>query len=567
MYNHQYFVKEGLHVNPRYIVEFVLLPKSDDNEDVSVVSCAESGGGSKKEGGSGADIPEYFDPVMYRSVSLKEKMSNVNLSRRLIPIEKAFNLAQEEAHKEDSILNSKLEWIDSKLSDVDISVRQINMNYAEQYDEIVSASERAISQLQELSKSKLELLLGVEMELRREREEIEWIEGFIATKRTQAPELCEKNRQEYLNFLNAWKSHAILRNGLSRAKPQEIDILSNITPNMVVHPEITVSTTDKLPSTLHALKERRQQQQLQSRFGDQKDEDNESSKSSAFNECLNDAKHFFNAVATNSGLYANQPAKPLESLVSPDAQALVDRNVIKIEVALKAALEDSASSSKRMIPLPDSITRPTVSGTQYPLPDPSPFKSAYNDMGNNENYTEEQLQLEMEKNIRQYARSDLQSTEGSEETHKTPPHRHTLSDLRPLAQNNPNRLQERAESMRAPFMKVPSSQQLLHSNSTPIPEYLTATEEFDGDLVSYLEHTIEQFHPTYSLDEGAKRRISQLSTTNANFVLCKESVFFESDILEPEQAEVHTKSSVLLFFYENYVQLTFSFLLFCRACT
>ena len=535
-------------MNPRYIVEFMLLPQSSDDEVVSVMSGVEPEGVSKEE----EDAHDFFDPVMYRSVSLKEKMSSVNLSRRLIPIEKAYDLAQEEAHKEDSILNSKLAWIDSRLSDVDVSVRKVNMNYAEQYDEIVAASEKAIAQLQQLSKSKLELLLGVEMELRREREEIEWIEGFINEKSNQAPALCEKNRQEYLHFLNAWKSHAILRNGLSRAKPQEINILGNIQPNMVVHPEIIVSTIDKLPSTLHALKERNQQS---NNLGIQKDEENMSVKSSAFNECLHDAKHFFNAVATNSGLYSNQPAKPLESLISPDAQAMVDRNLTKIESALKTALAESASS-KHMMPLPDSITRPTVSGTPYPLPDDSPFNSAYNEMGNNENYTEEQLQLEMEKNIQQYAKSEFQSSEVDEEPHGTASHRPTLTDLRPLEQNNQIRQerlkQERAESSRgAPFMNSTSQHSLTQSSSTPAPGFLTATEEFDGDLVSYLEQVTEQYRPTYSLDEGATRRKTQLSTTNVNFHLAPESVFFESDILEPEQAEVCMSSEypLLDFFY------------------
>lgn len=72
-------------------------------------------------------------------------------------------------------------------------------------------------------------------------------------------------------------------------------------------------------------------------------------------------------------------------------------------------------------------------------------------------------------------------------------------------------------------------------------ECLTATEDFDGDLVPYLDDVTEQFRPTYSLEEGAARRKSQLTITNANFELSEESVFFGSEILEPEHAEVHMK--------------------------
>jgi hypothetical protein len=548
MYNHQYFIKEGMHVNPRYIVEFVLFPKPNADEDLSVASAgADLQGEEKKKGQDREGAHDFFDPVMYRSVSLEEKMSNVNLSRRLIPIEKAYGLAQEEAHKEDSILNHKLEWIDSKLSDVDVSVRKVNMNYAEQYDEIVSASEKAIAQLQQLSKSKLELLLGVEMELRREREEIEWIEGFINEKSNQAAELCVSNREEYLNFLNAWKSHAILRNGLSRAKPQEINILGNVHPDMIVHPDITVSTKDKLSSTLLSLSETRQSMSVE----DQNDDDNQSTNTSAFNDCLTDAKHFFDAVATSSGLYCDKPAKPLESLISPDTQALVDRNISKIELSLSAALAESATS-KRMMPLPDSITRSTVSGTLFPLPDNSNFKSAYNEKGNNENYTEAQLQLEMEKHIQHYAENELPSSEVGDEHHSAAHHRNTLADLRPLGQANQMKPAERSKPTRAESMRSPtshtSSQKLSHSASLQSMNvqssgFLTATEEFDGDLVLYLEQATEQYRPTYSLDEGAKRRQAQLTIANANFQLSEESVFFESEILEPEQAEVQDSSS------------------------
>lgn len=287
------------------------------------------------------------------------------------------------------------------------------MNYAEQYDEIVSASERAIAQLQEISKAKLELLLGVEVELRREREEIEWVEAFMAEKSRAAAELCGngKDRCDYLNFLNAWKSHAVLRNGLSRAVPQEVDILEDIEPDMVVHADIVVGTTHQ--SSALPLSSRQQRRSSRANQPDMND-DNLSNSTSVFNDCLQDAKHFYDAVATSSGLYSVHPAKPLDSLISSDTQALVDRNRTKIDLAMKAALENTP---ERVMPLPDSITRPSVSGSQYPLPDNSPFQSAYNEMGNNENFTELQLQAEIEKNIQEYAKNDL-----------TPPPPHVVDD-------------------------------------------------------------------------------------------------------------------------------------------
>lgn len=544
-------------MNPRYIVEFMLLPLPENEDDASEVSAESISIGKSMNKGDNEDTPDFFDPVMYRSVSLKEKMSNANLSRRLIPIEKAFHLAQDEAQKEDSILNQKIEWIDSKLSEVDVSVRKVNMNYAEQYEEIVSASEKAISQLQQLSKSKLELLLGIEMELRREKEEIAWMECFIAERSSRSLETCGKNRDEYLKFLNDWKSHAILRNGLSRANPQEINMLGTIKPDMVVHPVITVTTEENLPAALLSLTDKTQSAKLAHK--NVKDDDNESVNTSriSVNECLHDAKHFFDALATSSGLYSNQPAKPLENLISPDTQALVDRNVTKIEAALAAALEES-ETSKRGIPLPESITRSTVSGNQYALPDDSHFKNAYNVMGNNENYTDDQLQGEMEKNILHFSRNGLHSSEANDES-IVQPHRSSLADLRPLGEHemlkHDRPKHDRVETIRASVTNT--AQQIFRSNSQQSTGFLTATEDFDGDLNSYLESTTEPYRPTYSLVEGSKRRHSQMSIANANFQLNEESAFHESEILKPDQAEVNClydwsfglSTIVLLIFY------------------
>lgn len=559
MYQHQYLIKDGLHVNPRYIVEFEMISSNEEDADMSLTlgsgetPVTENGVGDTS-GSESEDAHEFFDPVMYRPVSLAEKLSNANLSRRLIPIDKAFNLAQEEAQKEDSILNKKLGWIELKLSEVDSSVRKVNINYAEQYDEIVQASEKAIAQLQQLSKSKLELLLGVEMELRREKEEIEWTEGFISMKSIKSQQLCEKKHQEYLNFLNAWKSHSILRNGLSRAKPQEINILGNIQPDMIVHSVITVSTKDQLPSAMMSLKEKTKMTSpvtagtatTTATVAVGKDEDNQSTGASAFNDCLHDTKYFFDALATNSGLYSSLPAKPQDNLISFDAQASVDRNVTKIQLALAAALNDS-HSSKRGMPLPPSITRSAVSGTQYHLPDATHFKNAYNEMGNNESYTDEQLQVEMEKKIQHFVKNDniILHSEAKDETHVAGrPVRTSLADLRPLGEHDTHKHPPRvkAESRESSRKSTPLlSNSLTIFQSTSLRQsagFLTASEEFDGDLGSYLEQVTEQYRPTYSLKEGATRRHSQLSITNASFQLAEESVFFESEILSPEQAEV-----------------------------
>ena len=507
------------------------------------------------------DIHEYFDPVMYRSVSNKEKNSNVNLCRRLIPIKEAFSLAQEEALKEDSVLSNKLDWIEKKLADIDISVRQVNINYAEQYDELVTATEKAISQLQQLSKHKLELLLGVEMELRREKEEIEWMEGYIDARRAEAPLSSEKNPEEYINFLNSWKSHAILRNGLSRAKPQEVEIMNNIKPDMVVHPEIVVSTEDKLPSTIRRIHELRKQHGCNEI---DKDDEIQSAKSSAFNDCLNDAKHFFDTVSTNSGLYSNQPAKPLENLISPDAQALVNRNVTKIEVALNVAIEASMKSN-HMMPLPNSITRPTVTGHEYPLPDQSHFESAYNEMGNNENYTDEQLKVEMEKNILKLTKNDSLPSVDESENEIGPPHRHSLADLRPLEQSSPNR-EDRLRKVQSERIRPPvgNNPTIPHINSMQSSGFVTAVEDFDGDIVAYLDDATEQYRPTYSLVEGAKRRQTQLSIANANFQLAEESIFCESEILNREQAEVSKEFKLI---YYRYVARLYALYSLCSFYT
>ena len=82
--------------------------------------------------GDQASIPDFFDPVTFKPVSLQEKLSANNVgSKQVVSLDKAYAKAVEEARSVDPIIESKRKSIDRQIADLDDRARAINLNYAE----------------------------------------------------------------------------------------------------------------------------------------------------------------------------------------------------------------------------------------------------------------------------------------------------------------------------------------------------------------------------------------------------------------------------------------------------
>lgn len=168
--------------------------------------------------------------------------------KRLVSIDAAFAQALEDISRiqSDPTAVTKAQWIKKQLSTVEDKVRDINLNYAEVSEAIQDAAAHAQRRLQDMVRQKLELCLSLEIELRRQTEQVEWLDGVLTTElhRVQstlleAPTPSIK-RKLMLRFLKLWKQHALHRNTLSRAKPYEIQALSSLHPDLRVQPDIKI---------------------------------------------------------------------------------------------------------------------------------------------------------------------------------------------------------------------------------------------------------------------------------------------------------------------------------------
>jgi len=112
-------------------------------------------------------------------VSIREKITRNTSSTQLISLDKAYFQAVYEAENTDEIIAGKFQKIDTQIADLDERARAINLNYAECHEAILAAEKQAVLQLQECTKLKLEALLSVEVELRRQKEQLEWMDLFI----------------------------------------------------------------------------------------------------------------------------------------------------------------------------------------------------------------------------------------------------------------------------------------------------------------------------------------------------------------------------------------------------
>lgn len=116
----------------------------------------------------------YFDPVTLTSVHPRDMAQYPE--RNLIPIDQAFEQALSEMQRLDSdpALTRKKDWIGRHLSTLEDKVRDINLNYAEISEAIKEAAESAEKRLQAMTRTKLDSCLSMEVELRRELEQLDW---------------------------------------------------------------------------------------------------------------------------------------------------------------------------------------------------------------------------------------------------------------------------------------------------------------------------------------------------------------------------------------------------------
>lgn len=313
---------------------------------------------------------EYFDPVDYKPVSLRDKMMGQSDSRRLITSEQAYRQAILECEKEDNLLSGKKAWLEQQLTDVDETLREINLNYATCHETLTSAYQNSVSQLQSMTKQKLDCILSAELELRRQYEQVLWGESFISNQvglgggRVDGPSLHQK-----IDFLRVWKAHVVHRNAVCRFKTNETDVLKSMKPDIVVDVAFQVGKKGDIadssgtPGTVpdkdwHGKNQ--QPNRLSKRATTMDGEPIESASESA---AAQRPAAAYVEHANKIGLFDN-PILSAEDLVATSAKQLIDASSAKLRDAVAEATKDTHSKYQ----LPPSFTAPFASGMVYPVP-------------------------------------------------------------------------------------------------------------------------------------------------------------------------------------------------------
>jgi hypothetical protein len=334
-YRHRYFVNDHAQVSAKYVVRFDLAKKRSEYalEPLNLRSLG-TGAGEESE-------VTHFDPVALTGVTLRPGTGAGGVN--LIPIGAAFDQALEGCADKanDPVVQSKQEWTGRQLTQLEEKTREVNLNYAEMVGAIEEAAAAAKRRLQTVTKGKLETLLSMEVELRREMEQMGWLDAHIDLEMQRVQATLHNPRSSLtpaeqmrcrLSFLKSWKTYTMFRNSVSRAKPSEMQALAGLHGDTKVRADINIFADPYYAN------------------------------SNGFPSALSPAP----AAEHSNGEYTRAqvpvqsyaaPLQPTELLVSAAMQRMMGGEMEALQGAIRAAVTAGGP------PLPGSVERPLL-GTQ-----------------------------------------------------------------------------------------------------------------------------------------------------------------------------------------------------------
>ncbi len=247
-YSHRFIVKDKNRVMPRYVVRFTICPVGSKVKPIPTVA------------DRAAAASSMCEPT---TLAVIQGNDTRNLSQHMMPVGQAYDQCVLETKKVDPTLKAVKAGIDSLLGDMDEKVRAINLAYAKGYKAIQEAAAVAQQQLQLQTKEKLEQVLSIEVELRRQAEHVGWMEDFLANRIAAAKAVISPSADaatagvgqvysgtvgttDVVDFLKTYKSHLSYRLGVSKAKPSEIQsVLKSLYADVTVEPNIKVYLSKK----------------------------------------------------------------------------------------------------------------------------------------------------------------------------------------------------------------------------------------------------------------------------------------------------------------------------------
>ena len=473
-YKHTYYIKNSKQVIPRYVVRASVTELSayDDN-DTNEMNEAET---------KNIPIPEFFDAATFKPAYPQTERGNSANFTQYVTLEKAFENAVNNSESVDDILGDKKEILESTLSSLDERVRKINMNYAECYEAITNAQERAIEELEAMTRRKLTDLLSLEIELRRQQEELAYLGNYADMQIEKAKQYSSSEREKILNFLTKWRSHITLRNRVAKARPTEMGVLSTIVPDMRVLNSIEVvsgKADDSVPqpqTSSEPVKEDKSSNLDDSVF-----------LSPGFAEKIKDA--------SNKKLFA-MPAMARDELVPMWHQKTIDHYSEKVQQAIDEILE-----SKDTI-LPYSISKPAITGAEY---DSKGILKSFNGIPGNSVF------FDSNKDSYDHAIKQLRQTKGdTKKKNKNAKEDRAKSPSRKEMATSPMRPRANANSKLDNAVNVNKAQTSANPRNNQARDAPQRSDKFDMSMVTSARK-IETIRPQMGQQESYQKMQSQSS--------------------------------------------------------
>jgi len=223
-YAHQYVVTDPSQVLPCYVVRFCAdvdrsADNKEDNDPMKVY-----------------DRYDFFDPVLYQPVSLRDKMIGSHsmgeaATHKLVNLQDAYAAAVNDSKKVDPSVVAKKHEIMRELNKIDSKLRDINLNFATVEENLYVMLKHSLNTLKEEVNYKTKVLLSTELEFRRQLEQLDNCEQWMDRQRMELNET---------DFLQAWKLHTSMTAKLCQEISSETAILDRLTSDLKIKGTVSI---------------------------------------------------------------------------------------------------------------------------------------------------------------------------------------------------------------------------------------------------------------------------------------------------------------------------------------
>ena len=198
---------------------------------------------------------EFYDPILDKPVSNQDRVSGSHssgeaASHKLLDIGKAYKDAVYSSHEADTRLAAQRADLDRKVLKLQGRAVGLGENASEVEEELYATVQHALFELQDVTQTKMALLVNEQMELRRQLEEIDWLEQEV-----NAHAKAHENMHDPAGLVAGWSSLSALDHELSSKRQASRDVQSaelasaRMQPELVVQGRLSVVIEDETATT------------------------------------------------------------------------------------------------------------------------------------------------------------------------------------------------------------------------------------------------------------------------------------------------------------------------------